>query len=110
SGLTAINAVGHQIETGHGIGAKNGVSADSDSWRYESTGSDPSSALNNNGGGEQVERGLMVIMIPCAQKSALRNTNMVFKSDGGQGQEPALLPQPVVVADIELPRESYLHV
>ena len=54
---------------------------------------------------DQIERGELMVMTAGAEKGALGNADVVPNGDSLQIQQPALLSQPNVVADGQLPRK-----
>ena len=73
-------------------------------WSYNCFGSDPYAIVKGNGLRDEVERGLLVIMITAEQQGTLRNAHMASDSDGVQVIDPDILANPYMITNNQPPR------
>lgn len=70
-----------------------------DAWPNPASRPHPRAVINGNGLGDEIKCATAVVMISCAEKSALRDAYIVADGDPVQVQKPALFSKPNVITD-----------
>lgn len=87
----------------HGTDGQNGMGPHRYPRPHPTPGTEPGSVLDRNRLNDQIEAGRLVVVAAGAEKGTLGNAHVVSDNDLSEIQQPALLPQPDVVAQSEFP-------
>ena len=80
-----------------------------DAWPNPASRPHPHAVINGTGLGNEIKCAAAVVMISCAEESALRDAYIVADGDPVKVQKPALFTKPNVIANGQFPRKRDLH-